>query len=168
MTISSKSCQYWFYKPVIFFHIICLALVLMSYDAVAEEDADYRLIDLDGVEHRVSDLRGKWLVINFWATWCAPCLREMPELQRFYQNHGAVAEVWGVTFEDTDISNIREYIAKLGVTYPILGYGQDPETGYGTVKVLPTTFIIDQDGKFFHRFEGPITENDIFEIIGND
>ncbi len=168
MIMSSKFCQFWFYKPVNFFHIICLALVLTSYDAMAEEDADYRLIDLDGVEHRVSDLRGKWLVINFWATWCAPCLKEMPELQSFYQNHQAIAEVWGVTFEDADISSIREYVTKLRVTYPILGYGQDPQTGYGNVTVLPTTFIIDPDGKFFHRFEGPIIENDILEIIGNN
>ena len=54
-------------------------------------------------EHRVSDNRGKWLVINFWATWCTPCLKEMPELERFYQDNKARAEVWGVTFEDSDI-----------------------------------------------------------------
>ena len=166
MIASSKPCYFWFQNPISFFHIICLAIVLASYDAMALEEADYRLNDLDGVEHRISNLRGKWVVINFWATWCAPCLKEMPELQAFYQNNRARAEVWGVTFEDTDILNIRKFVAQLGVTYPILGFGQDPKTGYGAVKVLPTTFIIDQEGKFFHRFEGPITENDIFEIIG--
>ena len=166
--MSFSICQSWFCRSIKSGLIICLAISLLTHGAVASEDTDYRLKDLGGVEHRVSDLRGKWLVINFWATWCAPCLKEMPDLQSFYQNHRDTAEVWGVTFEDTDIANIREFVSKLRVTYPILGYGQDPETGYGTVKVLPTTFIIDRKGKFFHRFEGPITENDILEIIGND
>jgi len=103
--------------------------------------------------------------MNFWATWCAPCIHEMPELESFYQNNKDIAEVWGITFEDTDLESIKSFIHKLKITYPILGYGQDPETGYGRVKVLPTTFIIDRDGKFLHRFEGPITEQDIVEII---
>ncbi len=126
--------------------------------------SDYSLRDLQGKTHRVSDLKGKWLVMNFWATWCPPCIKEMPELESFYQNHRDSAEVWGVTFEDTNIETIKSFVEKLRVSYPILGYGQDPKTGFGHVKVLPTTFLIDSSGKFQHRFEGPITEQDIVEI----
>jgi hypothetical protein len=89
----------------------------------------------------------------------------MPELERFYQTHKASAEVWGVTFEDTSKENIIKFSRQLGISYPILGYGQDPLTGYGQVTVLPTTFIIDPQGLFFHRFEGPITSRDIVDII---
>ena len=103
--------------------------------------------------------------MNFWATWCPPCIKEMPELESFYQNHKDSAEVWGVTFEDTEIETVESFVKKLNVTYPILGYGQDPKTGFGEVRVLPTTFIIDRSGKFLHRFEGPISEADIIEII---
>ena len=144
---------------------ITLLTCLMPLLVAAAEIPDYRLTDLGGIEHRVSDLRGKWLVINFWASWCSPCLAEMPELERFYQNHKANAEVWGVTFEDSSKQNIVKFVRQLGVSYPILGYGQDPLTGYGQVKVLPTTFIIDPEGLFFHRFEGPITSQDIIDII---
>lgn len=147
--------------------IIVLALVtgFTPETVSASETVDYELRDLDGNLHRVSDNRGKWLVINFWATWCPPCIAEMPELQSFYQQTKANAQVWGVTFEDTDKAKIRRFIEQLGVTYPILGYGQDPLTGFGTVTVLPTTFVIDKQGLFFHRFEGPITAQDIAKVI---
>ena len=134
----------------------------------AAENYDYRLKDLDGIEYRASDSLGKWLVINFWATWCAPCIEEMPELEKFYRNNRNIADLWGVTFEDTDIESIKKFVTRLDVTYPILGYGQDPLTGFGTVRVLPTTFIIDPAGKFHHRFEGPIKADDLLEIIKRD
>ena len=73
--------------------------------------------------------------------------------------------MWGVTFEDNGLEKIRDFVKRLGVTYPILGYAQDPLTGYGSVTVLPTTFIIDPKGLFFHRFEGPITAQDISNVI---
>lgn len=102
---------------------ISLVISLLTFQAAAAENPDYLLRDLDGVEHRVSDYRGKWLAINFWATWCAPCLKEMPELERFYQDNKARAQVWGVAFEDSDIGKITQFVSQLGVTYPILGYG---------------------------------------------
>ena len=142
-----------------------VALILVPGPVEAEEQFDYVLRDLDGVEYRASDSKGKWLIINFWATWCTPCLVEMPELQQFYQENRESADLWGVTFEDSDLASIRKFVAELGVTYPILGYGQDPKTGYGTVRGLPTTFVIDPEGKFHHRFEGPITAADIENVI---
>ena len=73
-----------------------------------------------------------------------------------------------MTFEDSEIDKIRQFVAKLGVTYPILGHGQDPLTGFGQVTVLPTTFIIDQNGLFFHRFEGPMTVQQIGDVISEN
>jgi thiol-disulfide isomerase/thioredoxin len=145
--------------------IAWLVLAFLPVIIQANDSADYELRDMDGKSHRVSDNRGKWLIINFWATWCPPCIQEMPELERFYKQHSSSAQVRGVTFEDTDKATIRQFIKQLGITYPVLGHGQDPLTGFGTVSVLPTTFIIDKQGLFLHRFEGPITAQDIAEII---
>ena len=142
-----------------------LLFCLLSFAAGASEHSDYQLEDMDGNIHRVSDNRGKWLVINFWASWCPPCLKEMPEIELFYQENKTTAQVWGVTFEDSDKEKILHFVAQLGVTYPILGYAQDPLTGFGNVNVLPTTFVIDPDGLFFHRFEGPITAQDLVDVI---
>jgi thiol-disulfide isomerase/thioredoxin len=145
--------------------IITLLLCLMSLATSADDIFDYQLHDLDGQLHRASDSRGKWLVINFWATWCAPCLKELPELERFYQHNKDIAHLWGVTFEDSDKASIIEFTERLGITFPILGHGEDPKTGYGEVRVLPTTFLINPEGLFQHRFEGPITAQDIANEI---
>ena len=145
--------------------IAWLVFALLPVVNQASDNTDYELRDMDGKSHQVSDNRGKWLIINFWATWCPPCIQEMPELERFYQQNSSSAQVWGVTFEDTDKATIRQFIEQLGITYPVLGYGQDPLTGFGTVTVLPTTFVIDKQGLFLHRFEGPITAQNIAKII---
>ena len=142
-----------------------LFLLLLQATPGAAQTYEYQLYDLDDELHRVSDHRGKWIVINFWASWCAPCLHEMPEFERFYQAHKSRALVWGVTFEDADKDKIIAFVERLGVTYPILGYGQDPLTGYGKVTVLPTTFVINPEGLFHHRFEGPITAQHIVDVI---
>lgn len=146
-----------------------LKIVLLAYLTpamlMAAESSDYQLEDLDGKVYRVSDNRGKFLVINFWATWCAPCLTEMPELERFYQENKATAMVWGVTFEDSSKERILQFVENLGISFPILGHGQDPLTGFGSVTVLPTTFVIDPEGLFLHRFEGPINAFQISNLI---
>jgi thiol-disulfide isomerase/thioredoxin len=144
--------------------LLCL-MCPMSLVTSADDVFDYQLHDLNGQLHRASDSRGKWLVINFWATWCAPCLKELLELERFYQHNYDTAQLWGVTFEDTDKASIIEFTERLGISSPILGHGEDPLTGYGEVRVLPTTFLINPEGLFQHRFEGPITAQDItYEI----
>jgi thiol-disulfide isomerase/thioredoxin len=120
--------------------MITLLLCLMSLATSADDIFDYQLHDLDGLLHRASDSRGKWLVINFWATWCAPCLKELPELERFYQHNYDTAQLWGVTFEDTHKASIIEFTERLGISFPILGHAEDPLTGYGEVRVYPPRF----------------------------
>lgn len=144
---------------------VAVLLLIICPALPAEDRPDYELRDMDGKLHRASDHRGQWLVINFWATWCAPCIAEMPELEKFFQENQPKAQVWGVSFEDSDKKLILDFVEKLGVTYPILGYGQDQLTGFGEVRVLPTTFIVDPEGLFFRRFEGPINARDIVEAI---
>ena len=145
--------------------LLILALSLSPGLSLAESAPDYALRDIDGNLHRASDHRGRWLINNFWATWCAPCIREMPELEKFYTEYRAQAVVWGVSFEDTPKDELLAFVERTGVTYPILGYGQDPLTGFGRVRVLPTTFLINPDGLFHHRFEGPIQASQIVEVI---
>lgn len=144
--------------------LLSLSLFLISGPTNA---FDYQLTDLNGKVHRASDHKGKFLIINFWATWCDPCIHEMPELEKFYQANRERASVWGVTFESTGKQKVIDFVKHLGVTFPILGYGQDPKTGYATVTVLPTTLIVDRNGLFLHKFEGPITAVDIEQIINN-
>ncbi len=143
-----------------------LVLALLLAGAAGNVHADYVLRDLDGREHRLSDLQGKWVVINFWATWCPPCIEEMPALEAFHQAHkDRDAVVWGVNFQDAPAQELRAFVERLGVTYPILGQGQSPVTPFGTVKVLPTTFVVDPEGKFARAFQGTVTVADLEAVI---
>jgi thiol-disulfide isomerase/thioredoxin len=108
------------------FALATMAFVLLTSIGIAAEP-DYMLRDYNGVEHRLSDHRGKWVVINFWATWCPPCLEEMPELARFHADHkDRDAVVWGVDFEDITKEALENFLQRVSVNYPILGFGQQP------------------------------------------
>lgn len=143
---------------------LAIFLLISATDNTAE--TDYVLRDYKGVEHWLSDYRGKWVVMNFWATWCPPCLHEMPELAKFHAAHkDKHAVVWGVDFEDIAIDTLEKFLKKVSVNYPILGIGQEPYTPFGTVRVLPTTFFIGPDGKFVRKHEGTLTAENIEAII---
>lgn len=149
--------------------LLAATAALLLYCATATAAEEFTLPDLEGREHRLSEQRGKWVIINFWATWCPPCIHEMPELEAFYQTHkDKDATVWGVTFEDTPPELIADFVADLGVSYPILGLGREPVTPYGTVRVLPTTFVVDPDGELARKFEGPVTAAQLEEAIRPD
>src|SRR5215472_15191937 len=113
---------------------------------------DFSLESLDGKHMRLSDWRGKAVLLNFWATWCGPCKIEMPwfvELQKQYGPQGL--QVIGVAMDDSSQEDIEKFVKEMGVNYPILigkeAVGQD----YGGVNVLPTTFFLDRDGKIVAR-----------------
>ncbi|HLJ90266.1 MAG TPA: TlpA disulfide reductase family protein [Candidatus Angelobacter sp.] len=109
---------------------------------------DFVLKSLDGPMLRLSDFRGKAVLVNFWATWCTPCKVEMPWLVELYrQYHAAGLEILGVSLDDAgEEARIAEFVKKHKVNYPIL-IGNDAVAGfYGGVRYLPQTFFIDRQG----------------------
>ena len=134
--------------------------------ATTERTIDFTLQDLDGKTHTLSDYRGKWVVVNFWATTCPPCIKEMPELSAFYDRHkDKDAVVLGVNFEDIRESWMRAFLNSVPVSYPILPWGTSPTTPFGPVIALPTTFIVSPDGTSVARYTGQITAADIEAYI---
>ena len=134
--------------------------------ATTERTIDFTLQDLDGKTHTLSDYRGKWVVVNFWATTCPPCIKEMPELSDFHDRHkDKDAVVLGVNFEDIRESWMRAFLNSVDVSYPILPWGTSPATPFGPVIALPTTFIVSPDGTSVARYTGQITAADIEAYI---
>lgn len=118
------------------------------------------LVDLEGNTFNLEDYRGKVVVLNFWATWCAPCVEEMPALQTFYDDYaGDDLAIVLVTdpLDGQDLTTIQQFVADLGLTLPIglSEYGQ-LQNLFG-VQMLPSTYFIDVEGIIRNRWIGPIS-----------
>ncbi len=133
--------------------------------AVAPE-FDLPVLDANGKTLKLSDLKGKAVVLNFWATYCVPCKSEMPWLAGLQKQYGAQGlQILGV-MKDGDREKIAsEFTKKMGVNYPILVGTEKVEDVYGGISGLPTTFFIDRSGKVVARRLGQLNENQAVEDI---
>jgi thiol-disulfide isomerase/thioredoxin len=121
-------------------------------DPTGKPAPDFTLQTLDGKNVSLSSLRGKGVLLNFWATWCGPCKIEMPwfvELQKEYGSQGL--QIVGVAMDDSSTQEIQNFVKEMGVNYPVLIGKEAVGQAYGGVDVLPTTFFIDRDGKIVAR-----------------
>lgn len=128
---------------------------------------DFTLTDANGHAVKLSDYRGKVVLLNFWATWCGPCGLEIPWFVQFeqqYKSHGF--EVIGVSMDEDGWKAIKPYLAEHKVNYRVL-LGNDTVTQlYGGVEALPTTFIIDRNGRFaFSPHVGLAPKNEYLQEI---
>ncbi|MCP5158460.1 MAG: TlpA family protein disulfide reductase [Gammaproteobacteria bacterium] len=103
----------------------------------------------------LADFRGRWVVVNFWATWCTPCLMEMPELQAFHDANHDHAMVIGVNFEELELTKVRTFVADLAITFPIVLSNGQPVPGF-ELKGLPTTFLVSPSGELVDTHLGTV------------
>jgi peroxiredoxin len=116
---------------------------------------EFALASLDGRLFKLSGLRGHAVLLNFWATWCAPCRLEMPwleELSRTYRKSGL--EVLGLSLDDRDRDGVVKFVRDRHIDYPILLKNAVVANAYGGVQYLPQTFFIDRTGKIVSRVYG--------------
>jgi len=106
---------------------------------------DFELQSLSGKSVTLSSLRGRPVIVNFWATWCAPCILEMPNLEKFYQRYAGEFEILAVNAGESE-EDVRRFVEKIGVTFPILLDPQIETQFLYRVRGLPTTFIVNGDG----------------------
>jgi thiol-disulfide isomerase/thioredoxin len=127
---------------------------------------DFSLESLDGKTLRLSDLRGKAVLLNFWATWCGPCKIEMPwfvDLQKQYGSQGL--QIVGVAMDDASKEDISKFAKEMGVNYPILIGKESVGDQYGGVPALPESFLISRDGKIVDKIIGLRGKADIEEAV---
>jgi cytochrome c biogenesis protein CcmG/thiol:disulfide interchange protein DsbE len=143
----------------------CPAFALLAtapaVQKVANESAthkaapDWRLTNLDGKSVKLSDFRGKVVILNFWTTWCPPCRREIPSfisLQKQYGDKGLV--VVGVSLDEKGPGIVKPFVTKMGINYPVVMGDQKTAADYGGIAVVPTTFVIDRKGQVVAEHQG--------------
>ena len=150
----------------IFMRLLIYVASMVLVTAAWAEPVDYSLPDLAGKTHSIADYRGKWVIVNYWATWCPPCLEEIPELVDFHERHkDSDAVVLGVNFEDIGVEQLNSFVDSLFISYPILRSEPLPATPLGPIPGLPTTYIIAPDGSPVARQVGPITGEQLEDYI---
>ena len=139
--------------------------------------ADLALVDQDGVEHKLSDYRGKTVFLNFWATWCGPCQREIPDIEALYRDRGeneGDLVVLGVANpktadrpqnSDATVDEVKAFIEKEGITYPVLMDTSGELFGAYGIMSFPTTFMVDKDGNVFGYVTGALTAGTMNSIV---
>lgn len=139
-----------------------LAVVLLSHlaalsIAVAAEPIDFTLSTLSGEQQKLSDYRGRWVVVNYWATWCPPCRKELPELDLFNESHKDDAVVLGINFEDIPTAELRQFIDEQFLSYPMFRERPSRKTAFGPLSGLPTTYLINPAGVTVAMQTGGVT-----------
>jgi len=130
-----------------------------------EAPVDFGLEQLGGGEVRLSDYREEWVVVNYWATWCAPCRKEIPDLSKLHDERSDVT-VLGLAYEELDDSDFYTFLEDFDVSYPILKVDvYNPPEPFGAPKALPTTIILDKQGRAVKAFVGPVTREAIEQFI---
>lgn len=141
-------------------------VLFLLFFVTSAQAVDVVLPDLQGRDRSLDEFRGQWVLVNFWASWCAPCIDEMPELERFHLAHrDRNAMVVGINMEDSSPEQLKDFLRQRPVSYPVLLAPEDGYTGLGRIQALPTSILISPEGEVVTRHVGGITADGIEQLI---
>ncbi len=139
--------------------LLCIILLLSSCASATTTEAipatDFNLQSLNGEQTQLADLRGRWVVINFWATWCAPCVEELPLLQQLAEQHPNALAVLAINMRE-DEDAVRAFVEQHNLSLPVLLEPDDQMLlDYG-VQGLPLSIMVSPNGEVMQRHVGPV------------
>ncbi len=125
---------------------------------------DFERVAMDGSTLRLSSFRGRVVVLNFWATWCTPCRVEIPEFLKMQQEMDGVQFI-GVSLDEEGFDAVRPYAEEMRITYPLVIGDDSLAADFGGVMALPTSYVIDREGRIRQRFVGMVNEETLRPIL---
>ncbi|HKI74732.1 MAG TPA: TlpA disulfide reductase family protein [Pseudomonadales bacterium] len=138
-------------------------LLLCMFLAGCQQPADF--VDIHGHGHRFSDYAGKWVLVNYWATWCGPCIKEIPELNTLAAQHGDRLVILGVNYDEPKGSKAVAAAEKMKIAFPVLSSDPSKRLGIQVPDVLPTTFVFAPGMKLANTLVGPQTGKSILAAL---
>ena len=131
---------------------------------------EFKLDSIDGHPLSLASVRGKVVLLNFWATWCGPCRAEIPDLIALQQKYKDQLQIIGLTVDDDDASLVRQVVAKTRINYPVAMASPEVRIQYGGIAALPTSFLLDGQGRVVQKHEGlrdpALYETEIRALLG--
>lgn len=131
---------------------------------------DFKLTGLDGKPVTLESAKGKVILLNFWATWCGPCRAEIPDLIELQNKYKDRLQILGLVVDDDDQDAIRKFVAEFKINYPVALATDDIRVQYGGIGALPTSFMLDSEGRVVQKHEGlrdPVLyETEIRSLLG--
>ena len=146
-----------------FLRLLGVVALLLPAGAVSAQSFAFK--DMQGGEQRLQDYRGKWVLVNFWATWCPPCLEEIPDLVALHEAHkNKDLVVIGIAL-DSPRESVVEFVAKKKISYPVVFGDYDLAGQIGEVEALPTSYLFDPAGKLVSYQQGVVTKASVESYI---
>jgi len=144
-----------------------------KYDASATTASTHKAPDFTlkntstGADVKLSDYRGKVVIIDFWATWCPPCRRGIPDLVDLKNRYGDDIEIIGISVDnEKTVGDIPGFIKEKGINYPVVYYNNEVVNAYGGISSIPTSFIIDKEGNITASYVG-LVDKEVYETAIN-
>ena len=144
---------------------LSISVLLMFCFSNISAAVDFEFTDIEGDSHKLSNYKGKWVLVNFWATWCPPCRKEIPELSDFHlENEDAV--VIGVNYEPgIKDEKLKKFIAVYLVSYPVTRVNDQIIEALGEPRGLPTSILINPEGEIAKKMTGIVTDRSLNQAI---
>ena len=143
---------------------VTAAMAQLEADDQKRQQADFTLTDLKGKTWTLKDLRGKVVLVNFWATWCPPCRKEMPDLDDLY-HHFKKKDFVVLAISDEDVAKVKPFIAQQGISYPILLDPGRKVNDLFQIQGIPKSFVYDRDGKLVAQSIDMRTKRQFLEML---